>query len=72
MSLMGGKLFAMSSYDAVDVVTESIRGAVTRAGLLGVRTLPESDEQLALDIISALEGAGYRIVRREDEGNQPE
>jgi hypothetical protein len=60
----------MSSYDATDVVTEAIGAAVIRAGIVGVRTLPESDEQLALDIIGALEAAGYRIVRSTADGEQ--
>ncbi len=61
----------MSSYNASNVIAEAIATAVVRAGTVALRTLPETDEQVALDIIDALEAAGYRIVPDESGEDEP-
>ena len=55
----------MSRQDVVAIIERTIREAVIKAGSFGVRTLPESNEQVALDVVDALEAAGYEIVHRE-------
>jgi len=52
----------MSSYEAVGVISETLRAEVVVASSLRLRPTP--DEQLALHIIAALEAAGYEIRRK--------
>lgn len=54
----------MSSYEAVSVIEEILRREVVVAGGT-LRLRPATDEQIALNIISALEAAGFAITRAE-------
>jgi hypothetical protein len=54
----------MSSYDATAVIERAIRSAVAQP-LGSMRFIPQSDEEVALSIIEALESAGFEIVRSE-------
>lgn len=56
----------MSSYDATAVIAQAIRSAVAQP-LGSMRFLPQSDEEVALSIIDALERAGFRIVRLDEQ-----
>ena len=46
----------------VRIITEAIAEQMARPGLIRMNVLPQSEEQLALDIIDALESAGFKIV----------
>jgi hypothetical protein len=48
--------------DAMGVIERAIAAAVVPGGLVRIRTLPLTDEQLALGILDALEAEGLRIV----------
>ncbi|HEY1604190.1 MAG TPA: hypothetical protein VGF77_01170 [Allosphingosinicella sp.] len=61
----------MSSYDAVSVIEAAIAASVVPAGIARLRVLSDSDEQVALTIVDALETAGYRIVRAEGGADSP-
>jgi hypothetical protein len=56
----------MSSYDATPVIAEAIQARV-RQPKASLRFLIETDEQVALSIIDALERGGFEIVRRNSE-----
>ena len=53
----------MSSYDATAVIASAIQ-SVIRQPIGSPRMLLDTDEQVALTIIDALEAAGFEIVRR--------
>ena len=53
----------MSSYDAVEVIARAIGSEVAQP-TGSMRFLPQSDEDVALAVVDALESAGYEIVRR--------
>lgn len=48
---------------AIRIIQDAIAAEVVRAGLAGVRALPESDEAVALSILDALEQNGLEVVR---------
>jgi hypothetical protein len=50
----------------VRVITDAIAEQIARPGLVRMNVLPQSEEQLALDIIDALQGAGFTIVAATD------
>ena len=54
----------MSSYDAQSVIEEALRAEVVLTGGF-LRLRPHTDEQIALNLIEALEAAGFEIVRKE-------
>jgi hypothetical protein len=58
----------MHDTEALGVIQRVIGDSVVSAGLARMRTLPLTDEQLALDIINALDEQGLRIVRVGGEG----
>jgi hypothetical protein len=49
--------------DAADVIENVLRSAVLPA--IGVRIRPMSDDELAMDILNALDAAGYKVVPKE-------
>jgi hypothetical protein len=49
--------------DAAAVIEQTLRSAVLPG--LTVRIRPMSDDELALDIIEALDSAGFEIVRKD-------
>jgi len=53
----------MSSYDAVGIIEEQLNAEVIVPA--GLRLRPATDEQIALNIIDALEAAGFEIVRKQ-------
>jgi len=53
----------MSSYDATGIIEEQLSSEVVVAS--GLRLRAATDEQLALNIIDALEAAGFEIVRKQ-------
>ena len=53
----------MSSYDATSVIAAAIKSEVAHP-LGAMRFWPQTDEELALAIIEALEQAGFEIVKR--------
>jgi hypothetical protein len=58
----------MSSYDATPVIAAAIKSAVAHP-LGSMRFLPDSDEDVALVVIDALEAAGFEIVRSDEESS---
>ncbi len=52
----------MSSDEAVSVIEEALRAEVVLVGTYRIR--PATDEQIALNIIDALEAAGLEIVSK--------
>mgnify|MGYP003575643010 CR=1 FL=1 len=52
----------MSSYDAKEVIASAIQ-SVVRQPIGSPRMLLDTDEQVALTIIDALEAGGFGIVR---------
>ncbi len=56
----------MSSYDATAVIGQAVKSAVAQP-LGSMRFLPQSDEEVALSIIDALETAGFKSVRRDEQ-----
>jgi hypothetical protein len=55
----------MATEDPVGVIASAIRSLV-RQPLGAPRILMDSDEQIALAVIEALEEAGFEIVKRAD------
>ena len=55
----------MSSYEATAVIASAIQ-SVIRQPIGAPRILLDSDEQVALTIIDALEAAGFEILRRRE------
>jgi len=60
----------MSSYDATPIIAAAVNAEVAHP-LGSMRLLPQTDEQVALAIIEALESAGFEIVRRSEQSSQP-
>jgi len=58
----------MSSYDATPVIAAAISSKVAHP-ITSFRLLPLSDEELALDIIEAIESAGFKIVRWDEQSS---
>ena len=58
----------MSSYDAAPVIAAAINSKVAHP-ITSFRILPLSDEELALDIIEALENAGFKIVKQDEQSD---
>ena len=56
----------MSSYDATAVIASAIKSEVAHP-LGSMRLLPQSEEEVALAIIDALESAGFQIVRQDEQ-----
>jgi hypothetical protein len=54
----------LSSYDATSIIADAIKLEVAQP-LGSMRFLPQSDEEVALAIINALEDAGFKIVKRD-------
>jgi hypothetical protein len=54
----------LSSYDATSIIADAIKSEVAHP-LGSMRFLPQSDEEVALAIINALEDAGFKIVKRD-------
>ncbi len=54
----------MSSYDAAPVIQRAIQSLVAQP-LGSMRFLPQSDEEVALSLIEALESAGFKIVKQD-------
>jgi hypothetical protein len=52
----------LSSYDAASAIADTIKSEVAHP-LGSMRFLPQSDENVALAIINALEEAGFKIVK---------
>ena len=53
----------LSSYEASPIIADVIKSEVAQP-LGSMRVLPQSDEEVALAIINALEDAGFEIVKR--------
>lgn len=58
----------MHHVESLGVIQRVIADSVVPAGLARIRTLPLTDEQLALDILNALEEQGLTIVSGGDSG----
>ena len=58
----------MHHVESLAIVQRVIAQSVVPAGLAQMRILPLTDEQLALDILNALDEQGLRIVGSGDEG----
>jgi hypothetical protein len=58
----------MSSYDATAVIARAISTEVAHP-LGSLRFLPQSEEEVALAIIEALESAGFKIVRQDGQSS---
>ena len=56
----------MFSEDVIAVVSDAIKSEIAHP-LGSMRLLPESEEELALAILNALDAAGFQIVRREEQ-----
>jgi len=56
----------MSSYEAVPIIEEALRNEIVVTGG-ALRLRPATDEQIALNIIAALEAAGFTIVSSADQ-----
>jgi hypothetical protein len=52
--------------ESLAVIQRVIAEAVVPAGAVRLRTLPISDEELALDILNALDEQGLAVVRSRD------
>ena len=54
---------------ALDVIEKALTDAVVVAS--GLRLRPETDEQIALNIVAALEDAGFTIIAMDSTGGDP-
>ena len=54
----------MFSEDVIAVMAQAIQSEVAHP-LGSMRLLPETEEELALAILNALDSAGYQVVKRE-------
>jgi hypothetical protein len=55
----------MEREEVVAIIRSAVERNVTPAGAVRIPVLSESGEQVAIEIIDALESAGFRIVRDE-------
>jgi hypothetical protein len=53
----------MDREEVIGIIREAVEASVRRAGAFGIPVLSESGEQVAIDVIDALEGAGFTIER---------
>jgi hypothetical protein len=58
----------MFSEDVIAVVSAAIKSEVAHP-LGSMRLLPESEEELAIAILNALDAAGFQVVKRDAEGS---
>lgn len=56
----------MFNEDAIAVIAEAIKSEVAHP-LAAMRHLPESEEEVALTVLNALDEAGFDVVRREQQ-----
>jgi hypothetical protein len=52
--------------EIVAVIRQTVEASVTRAGVAGIPVLSESGEQVAIDVVDALENAGFTIARTDE------
>ena len=55
----------MDRDEVLAVIRTAIDADVTPAGTVRMPVLSESGEQVAIDVLDALESAGFAIIRRE-------
>jgi|KBSSwiStaDraftv2_1062776.scaffolds.fasta_scaffold03694_9 hypothetical protein len=56
----------MNRDEVLVVIRTAIGADVTPAGTIRMPVLSESGEQVAIDVLDALESAGFAIIRREE------
>jgi len=55
----------MDREEVLSIIRSAVETNITPAGSVRLPVLTESGEQMAIDIVDALEDAGFTIVRRE-------
>jgi isopropylmalate/homocitrate/citramalate synthase len=56
----------MDREQVLAIIRDAIEAAVTHAGLVRMPVLSESPEQVAIDVVDALENAGFAITKSVD------
>ena len=56
----------MNRDEVLVVIRTAVEADVTPAGTVRMPVLSESGEQVAIDVLDALESAGFAIIRREE------
>jgi hypothetical protein len=56
----------MEREEALAIIRSAVEANVTPAGVVRIPVLSESGEQVAIEIVDALENAGFRIIRNEE------
>jgi hypothetical protein len=56
----------MNRDEVLAVIRTAIEADVTPAGIVRMPILSERGEQVAIDVLDALESAGFAIIRREE------
>jgi len=54
----------MDREEVLSIIRSAVEASVTPAGAVRLPVLQEGGEQVAIDIVDALEGAGFTIVRK--------
>jgi hypothetical protein len=56
----------MDREEVISIIRDAVEASVRRAGTIGIPVLSESGEQVAIDVVDALESAGFTIGRSEE------
>jgi hypothetical protein len=56
----------MEREEIVSIIRDAVEASVKRAGAIGIPVLSEGGEQVAIEVVDALESAGFTIKRTEE------
>ncbi|HEX6604359.1 MAG TPA: hypothetical protein VF027_05715 [Sphingomicrobium sp.] len=52
--------------EVIAIIRAAIEASVTPAGIVRIPVLSQSGEQVAIDIVDALQSAGFKVVRADE------
>jgi hypothetical protein len=56
----------MDREEVIGIIRDAVEASVRRAGAIGIPVLSESGEQVAIEVVDALESAGFTIERSDE------